>query len=227
MSATQQPWVDEAALASVVRFYWLTRRQRLALTAVAALVLFMSASVLLASTAPLYSYTGGYIEGEISFTWYRLSILGQPVSVPVLDSVVHLSFVLILGPLLASALTLPSAYYSLRGPRVPRAVLEAAVAGLVVAGLTAALFASFTRLVLVEVVHNIPRGATEPTAYGRLVFAESRAGYTPEGIYALRLALYSVPASLALVAAAALLHLYIQRYYEDILDEPPLRGHHS
>jgi hypothetical protein len=221
------PWVDEAVLGRVLRYYRLTRRQRMLLAAGSLIVVFVSASILLVSASPLYFFTGGYIEGVVGFTGYRLSILGAPVRVPVLDSIKHLSFVLVLGPLLASALVLPSLYYSLRGSRAARSALEAAVAGLVVAGLTSALFASFTRLLLADVVNSIPRGASVATEFGRLVFDESSSGYTPQGLYALRLAYYLIPASLVFIAAAALLHYHMQRYYMELVEDYILWGNHS
>ena len=188
---------------------------------------FLSSSVIIVSLLPLYYYRGGYIQGYIGLTSYRIAILERYSRIAVLDSIVHLSLMLLVGSFLSIALTVPSMYYSVRGRRVARIALEAAVVGYIVAGLTLALFLSSIRVLLAEVALGLPVSLVEATRFGQLVFHASRGGYTSAGLYALEVARYSLHFSILLVVAAGFLHLYIQRYYEDLLDMPLIDGNFS
>ena len=221
--------IDEriSRVIDAARYYRVGRGLRLLLIASGFFTVLLSGLVLLAAVLPLYTYSGGYIQGYVGLSNYRILVFGKPVRVAVLDSINRLVFALYLGSVLAAALSLPTIYYGFRRGRMPRIALEAGVAAYVIGGLTAALASSFIRVLLWDIVPRIPRGGTIPTRYGYLALAQSKAWYTEAGLYAIKLRLYAPIAAVLLVAVAAGLYYYIQRYYEDLVEYCLCTGHTS
>lgn len=209
------------------RYYRIGTSIRVLIVASGFLIVLLSGLILLAAVSPLYTYSGGYIQGYVGLSSYRILVFGEPVRVAVLDSINRLVFALYLGSTLAAALVLPSIYYGFRGGRVPRIALEAGVAAYVIEGLTAALASSFIRVLLWDIIPRIPRGGTVPTRFGYLALAQSKAWYTEAGLYAIKLRLYAPIAAVVLVVIAAALYYYIQRYYEDLVEYCLCSGHTS
>lgn len=202
------------------RYYMLGRAARLGVAAASLLAIASSLLVLLLALTPLYRFQGIMLSGWIRLTGYQLALYDAPLRVPVLDSLVRLSFTLVLGPLLSTALVSLALASTIMSPKVPRVYLEAAAAGYAVAGLTVALLISFLRVLFRDIIPSIPLGGRLPTAYGVFTLRGSSGWYTDAGLLALRLwSLYPLLAALLIAAAAALVY-YLARYYEDLLEEP-------
>jgi hypothetical protein len=219
-------WMLEHDLLAA-RYYWLPAWQRALLALFASLTLLVSIYTLYVSLSPLYSYRGLFIDGYIGITRYKLILFGQkPVRAPPLDSVTQASFALILGSVLSAALVSPILVTSFRR-RIPRIYVEAAIAGYTVAGLTLALLHSFLRLLYLDIVPLIPRGAGYATDYGSFSFHGSTGWYTHVGLLTLRLWNYVPIIVAALIAAAGAAMYLLLHYYEELLDTPPRIPHGS
>lgn len=220
-----EEWANQVL--DFARYYYIKRRIRILLVTSGFFTVLLSGLILVAAILPLYTYSGGYIQGHVGLSSYHILVFGKPVRIAVLDSIKSLVFALYLGSVLAAALVLPSIYYGFRGGRVPRIALEAGVAAYIIEGLTAALASSFIRVLLWDIIPRIPRGGTVPTRFGYLALAQSKAWYTEAGLYAIKLRLYAPIAAVVLVVIAAALYYYIQRYYEDLVEYCLCSGHTS
>jgi hypothetical protein len=223
------PHVEEAyrlAALQATRYYRLGRLARLGLAGASLGALASSVLILWVAIHPLYRFWGLLVSGEVGLLGYSLKNYGEPLRVPPLDSIKRLSFMLLLGSTLSAALVLPVLASSLRG-RIHRVFLEAAAAGYAVAGLTVALLISFLRVLYFDVIPSIPLGKTVDTPYGTLTLYRSNGWYTDTGLLSLQLWNYLPLIAALLIAASGVLIYYLAKYYEEILDMPPILAHNS
>jgi len=223
------PHVEEAyrlAALQATKYYRLGRLARLGLAGASLLALASSALVLWVTVHPLYRFWGPLVSGEVGLLGYSLKNYGEPLRVPPLDSIERLSFMLLLGSTLSAALVLPALASSLR-ERIPRIFLEAAAAGYAVAGMTVALLISFLRVLYFDIIPTIPLSKTITTPYGALTLYRSSGWYTSTGLLSLHLWNYLPLIAALLIAASGVLTYYLAKYYEEILDMPPILAHNS
>ncbi|GAB6148414.1 hypothetical protein JCM10135_09560 [Stetteria hydrogenophila] len=204
------------------RYYMLGRLARMGLAACSIVVLATSALILWLHVKPLYTFRGLLVHGEVGLVRYRLSFAGGPLEVPVLDSINRLSFILIHGSILSSALVAPALVMAAVKPRIARVYLEIAAAGNVVGGLTTALLMSFLRVLYTGIIPSIPVTHSIPTTYGVFTFYGSSGWYTEAGLLSLRLwPLYPVIVGVEIGSAIAIVY-HLFRYYEEVLELPPI-----
>ncbi|ADI31333.1 hypothetical protein [Staphylothermus hellenicus] len=214
--------VYEQVAMEATRYYWLGSLARIGLASSSIVVLAASTLILWITLNPLYVFKDPLINGEVGFVYYSLYSFGKPLQIPVLDSLTKLSFILIFSSTLSSALVAPALVTVLVKPKMPRIYLEVAAAGNAIGGLNTSLLISFLRVLYMNIISSIPITASIHTQYGVFIFYRSTSWYTEVGLLSLRLwPIYPVLAGVLIGSAGATIY-YITRYYEEILELPPI-----
>lgn len=219
--------VFELAAVEATRYYWLGRLLRIGFSLGSLAVIASQIFILWITLHPLYIIRGSVVVGEIGLTHYTVYLAESPVRIPVLDSLIRISFALILGSTLSIALVLPVLVSPILRAKVPRIYLEAAATGFAVAGLTIAFLISILRVLYRDIIPTIPVSGSNPTPYGLFTLHASGGYYTIAGIYSTRLAsLYPIVAA-AFIGISALTIYFLITYYEELAETPVIIAHNS
>lgn len=194
-------------------------------------IISISSSLLaiLLSMSPLYSFNGVLLKGSIGLLTYTLVDQGGLVRLCVLESLNNITVYIPLVSLISILLVLPSIMYLPRRG-IPRVVLEVTAAGYVLNALALALLFSSLRVlygdIIPSIISTLSRNTRLTTSYSVLYLYGVNGWYTSIGLLSLKLWYAYLPVSLLLMVSAVALIYYVIKYYEEILELPPVY-HHS
>ena len=194
--------------------------ERITVLAGSLLVLAVDVMMVLIAIKPLYVITGRIINGHLGIIDYQLTVLGKLQTIPQMESMKDLSFLLLFAAVYSILLVLPSIVYPSK--RVPRVFLETAVAGYIASELGLTLLVSFLRIIQDSIIPSIPLSGSIRSSYGFFQVTGSVGHSTRFGLIALHMREYFIFIGIIFVLMAVILALYIIEYYREIEDTAPL-----
>lgn len=184
------------------------------------IVLVVDIILVVISIKPLYVITGKIINGHIGIVGYELAVLGKVQTIPQMDSIKDLSFLIIFAVIYSILLIVPSIVYPSK--RVPRVFLETAIAGYIVTELGLTLLVSFLRIIQDSIIPSIPLSRTIKTNYGYFQLTGSIGHNTKIGLLALHMRVYFIFIGIIFVLMAVILAVYVIEYYREVEEMAPL-----
>ncbi len=194
--------------------------ERLSVLAGSLIVLVVDILMVLIAIKPLYVITGRIINGRIGIIGYQLTVLGKFQTIPQMESVRDLSFLLLFAAVYSVLLVLPSIVYPSR--RVPRVFLETAVAGYIASELGLTLLVSFLRIIQDNIITSIPLSGSIKSNYGFFQLTGSTGYNTRFGFIALHMREYFIFIGVIFVLMAVILAVYVIEYYREVEEMAPL-----